>query len=116
MSVSKNYLSRLPDEGKREKERRQVNLVGTIHYLLHGVRGYSAQTCRVIDISENCCQVCYVLTESVPDFLYLVLKGLPAKFPCAVVDREEESLQLKFMTDLPTELVDRIAQRKIPAK
>lgn len=116
MSAPKNYLSRLPDQDRREYERRQTNLVGTIHYMLHGVRGYSSQSCRMINISETGCEVSRVLTESVPDFLYFVLKGLAAKFPCAVIDREEENLHLKFMTALPTELVDRIAQKGGPAR
>ena len=116
MNGPKNYLSRLPDPDRREYERRQTNLVGTIHYMLHGVRGYSSQTCRMINISESGCEVSRVLTETVPDFLYFVLKGLAAKFPCAVVDRDEETLHLKFMTVLPTELVDRIAQKGGPGR
>lgn len=116
VSAPKNYLSRLPDADKREYERRQTNLVGTIHYLLHGVRGYSSQTCRMINISEGGCEISRVLPEPVPDFLYFVLKGLAAKFPCAVIEREEEGLHLKFMTVLPTELVDRIAQKKVPGR
>jgi hypothetical protein len=116
VSAPKNYLSRLPDADKREYERRQTNLVGTIHYLLHGVRGYSSQTCRMINISEGGCEVSRVLPETVPDFLNFVLKGLAAKFPCAVIDREEEGLHLKFMTVLPTELVDRIAHKKGPGR
>ncbi len=116
MTGPKNYLSRLPDEDRREYERRQTNLVGTIHYMLHGVRGYSSQTCRMINISESGCEISRILPETVPDFLYFVLKGLAAKFPCAVIDREEEGLHLKFMTVLPTELVDRITQKGGPAR
>lgn len=116
MKPTKNYLTRLPDEDRREKVRRQTNLAGTIYYLRHGVRGYSSQSCKMIDLSESGCQLARVVTESVPDFLYFVLEGLPAKFPCAVIDRSEDTLNLKFMTDLPTELVDRITKRKIPAK
>jgi hypothetical protein len=55
-------------------------------------------------------------SESVPDFVYFVLEGLAGKFPCAVIDRADDGLHLKFMTALPTELVDRIADKRFPAK
>ena len=116
MSAPKNYLSRLPDQDRREYVRRQTNLVATIHYMLHRVRGYSSQSCRMINISEGGCEISRMLPETVPDFLYFVLKGLAAKFPCAVIEREEEGLHLKFMTVLPTELVDRIAQKGGPGR
>ncbi|WP_339755971.1 PilZ domain-containing protein [uncultured Hoeflea sp.] len=116
MSASKNYLSRLPDEDRREHTRRQTNKVGTVYYLLHGVRGYSKQSCRMDNISENGCHVCRLLSEPIPDFVYFVLEGLEAKFPCAVVERSEDGLHLKFMTNLPTELVDRIADKRFPKK
>ena len=112
MGGGKNYLTRLPDEDRRESPRRQTNLSAKIYYLVRGVRGYSSQTCKLVDLSESGCQIWRVLPESVPDFLYLVLDGLPAKFPCAVVEREEESMHLKFMTNLPTEFVDRLTQKK----
>lgn len=116
MSAPKNYLSRLPDEDRREYPRRQTNKVSTVYYLLHGVRGYSSQSCRMDNISESGCHVCRLLSEPIPDFVYFVLEGLAAKFPCAVIDREEDGLHLKFMTALPTELVDRIADKRFPAK
>lgn len=116
MSAPKNYLSRLPDEDRREYPRRQTNKVSTVYYLLHGVRGNSSQSCRMDNISESGCHVCRLLSEPIPDFVYFVLEGLAAKFPCAVIDREEDGLHLKFMTALPTELVDRIADKRFPAK
>ena len=88
MSAPKHYLSRLPDEDRREKPRRKTNKVATVYYMLHGVRGYSKQSCRMDNISENGCHVCRLLSEPIPD----------------------------FMTDLPTELVDRIADKRFPAK
>jgi len=116
LSAPKNYLSRLPDEDRREKPRRQTNKVATVYYLRHGVRGYSSQSCRMDNISESGCHVCRLLSEPIPDFVYFVLEGLQAKFPCAVIDRSDDGLHLKFMTDLPTEVVDRIADKKFPAK
>jgi hypothetical protein len=116
LSSPKNYLSRLPDLDRREHPRRQTNKVAKVYHLRHGVRGYSSQSCRMDNISESGCHVCRIVTESVPDFVYFVLEGLEAKFPCAVIDRADDGLHLKFMTALPTELVDRIADKRFPAK
>jgi len=111
-----NYLTRLAGEDRRKDERRQVNASGKVYFLRRGVRGYASQTCRLIDISESGCQICGLLPSQVPDFLYLVLDGLDAKFPCAVVARTDSRLNLKFMADLPTAMVDQIAQPKLRPK
>ena len=101
---------------QRSHPRRATNAPGTVFYLRRGVRGYSSQPCRMMDISESGCFVRGLLPSQVPEFLYLVLDGMSAKFPCAVVARSDIGLHLRFMNDLPTSVVDRIARKKISPK
>ena len=112
MSGTGNYLTRLAGEDQRQNIRRPTNAPGTIFYMRRGVRGYASQLCRMTNISENGCLVCGFLPSQVPEFLYLVLDGLDAKFACAVVARSDTGLHLRFMIDLPTAVVKRIARHK----
>ncbi|MDP2734316.1 MAG: PilZ domain-containing protein [Hoeflea sp.] len=116
MRPAGNYLTRLAGEDQRKDERRQANASGTVYFLRHGVRGYASQPCRLTDISESGCRICGLLPSQVPEFLYLVLDGLDIKFPCAVVARSDAGLHLKFMANLPTAMVDRIALPKLRPK
>lgn len=112
MRAAGNYLTRLAGDERRKDERRQANAPGTVYFLRRGVRGYASQPCRMTDISESGCRICGLLPSQVPEFLYLVLDGLQAKFPCVVVARSDAGLHLRFMADLPTAMVDNIAQPK----
>lgn len=116
MSGAGNYLTRLAGDDQRSHMRRRTNTPGTVYYLRRGVRGYSSQPCRIINISESGCLVRGLLPSQVPEFLYLVLDGVSAKFPCAVAARSDSGLHLRFMNDLPTEIVDQIARAKLSPK
>lgn len=112
MGGTGHYLTRLATEEQRKNVRRPTNSSGTVFYMRRGVRGYASQPCRMTNISENGCFVRGLLPSQVPEFLYLVLDGLSAKFPCAVVARSDIGLHLRFMSDLPTDIVESIAGRR----
>jgi hypothetical protein len=116
MSAAGNYLTRLANLEQRQHERRQANLPGTVYFLSKGVRGYASQRCRMTNISESGCQLCGLLPSQVPEFIYLVLDGLKAKFPCAVVARSNIGLHLKFLVEVPTETVEKLALPKLRPK
>ena len=112
MSAPKNYLTRLAGEDQRTHKRRPTNTAGTIYYLRRGVRGFTSQPCRMVNISESGCLVAVPLPGQVADHLYLVLDGMQLKISCAAVTRSDAALHLRFTTDMPTELVNKIARRK----
>lgn len=116
MSRAGNYLTRLAAEERRHRTRQLTSRPGMVYYLRRGVRGYSSQACRMTDISEGGCHVRGLLPSQVPEFLYLVLDGLPVKFPCAVVGRSDIGLHLRFMVDQPSELIRSIASSKFSPK
>lgn len=115
-SASGNYLSRLAGEELRVHSRRQTNRPGSVYYLRRGVRGYTSQPCKMHNISESGCLLTVPVMSQVPEHLYLVLEGLPAKFPCAVVAKSETGLHLRFTTDLESHMVDQIAQKRFLPK
>ena len=113
MSAPGNYLTRLAGEEKRIYKRRSTNKPGTVYYLRRGVRGYTSQPCKMFNISESGCLVAVPLPSQVTDHVYLVIEGLEAKFFCAAIARTDTGLHLRFTTDLPSEMVDQIARKKL---
>jgi hypothetical protein len=103
-----NYLTRLAPEEQRVHTRRPANISGMIYYLKRGVRGHSHQPCRVLNISESGCLLHVAAPAIVPEHLYLVFETLKAKFSCAVIDRTEHGLDLRFLMLIPSDVVDRI--------
>ncbi|MDZ7601326.1 MAG: PilZ domain-containing protein [Hoeflea sp.] len=113
MSAPGNYLTRLAGEEQRRRMRRPADRPGTVYYLRRGVRGYTSQPCRMVNISESGCLVAVPLPSQVADHLYLVIEGVEAKFSCAAVARTDNGLHLRFNVDLATEIVDRLARKKL---
>jgi hypothetical protein len=111
-----NYLTRLAGEEQRVHKRRLTNKLGSVYFLRRGVRGYTSQPCRMLNMSESGCLVTMPVMSEVSGHLYLVLDGVPAKFPCAVVTKSEAGLHLRFTTDLPSAVVDAIARKKFSLK
>lgn len=112
VSASGNYLTRIGGEEQRIHKRRNTNRLGNVYYLRRGVRGYTSQPCKMVNISESGCLLVIPVMSQVPEHLYLVLDGFPAKFPCVTIARSEKGLHLRFTSDLPTEVVDTIARKK----
>ena len=117
MTGKSNYLSRLAGPDKREYTRRKANTPGQLYYLKRGLRGYTSQDGILVNISEGGCKFTVDVPSQVGDHCYLVLDGFPAKFPAVVVVRSDDAVHLKFASDLPTEIVRKIAaMRGVPKK
>ena len=112
MSGNGNYLTRLAGPELRKHPRRPCNCPGKVYYLRKGVRGYTAQPCRMLNLSESGCLIETPVMSQVPDHLYLVLDGLEMKFSAGVVTRSEAGLHLQFGVELPTKLVDQLSRRR----
>ncbi|MDP2119256.1 MAG: PilZ domain-containing protein [Hoeflea sp.] len=113
MSAPGNYLTRLAGVEQRLRKRRAINKLATVYYLRRGVRGYTSQPCRMVNISESGCLVAVPVPSQVADHLYLVIEGVEAKFSCAAVARSDNGLHLRFNVELATEIVDRLARKKL---
>ncbi len=112
MAAKRHFLNQVGEERRTEK-RREVRLDCKIYYLRNGLRGYSSQAGKVLNISENGCKIACPVIASVPEHIYLIVEGIKWKFPCGVVDRSDGCLHTNFTTPLPTELVDKLSKRKI---
>lgn len=112
MGTSSNYLTRLAMPDQRNHPRRPCNCPGKVFYLRTGVRGYTGQPCRMLNMSEAGCLIETPAASQIPDHIYLVLEGFKMKFPCAVVARSETGMHLQFSIELPAKLVDKITQRR----
>ncbi|WP_412050671.1 PilZ domain-containing protein [Hoeflea sp. Naph1] len=112
VSKEGHYLTRVGGAERRAHHRRATNAPGKVYYLRRGVRGYTSQPCKMLDLSESGCLISVGLSDQVPEHLYLVLDGLPAKISCAVIARSESRLHIKFSAEMTTEVVDRIARVK----
>ncbi|MCY0092918.1 PilZ domain-containing protein [Hoeflea ulvae] len=109
-------MTRLANLEQRQHQRRPANKPSTVYFLAQGVRGYASQRCRMTNISESGCHLSGLLPSQVPEFLYLVFDGVKVKFPCAVIARSDIGLHLKFLADLPTDTVEKLAQPKLRPK
>lgn len=116
MSVEGNYLTRLAGPEQRAHRRRATNMPGKVFYLRRGIRGYTSQPCKMLNISESGCLVSVPLPDQTSDHLYLVLDDLQAKIACATVARSENGLHLKFRAEMPTKTVDELARMKFVRK
>lgn len=110
MTQKSNFLSRLIEDDKRDKPRRDIKVAGKIFYLRKGLRGYSSQDCMLTNISEGGCMIKLTAPGAVPQHLYLVIGEVQAKFPCVLLSKGEETLNLRFSQDLPTSFIDRLAK------
>jgi hypothetical protein len=46
----------------------------------------------------------------VPEHFYLVIEGVQAKFPCVLMGKGGETVNLRFAQDLPTSFIDQLAK------
>lgn len=104
----RNYLTRLADTDQRARPRRQCRVEGKVYYLRRGVRGYASQSAVVINISESGCLIRLNMASQIPGHIYLVMEGIKAKFPCAVVNRTDDRLHVSFQKEVPTPMVEQL--------
>jgi hypothetical protein len=105
----RNFLSQLIEDNATEKPRRKVKLPCTAYYLKKGIRGYSSQNVVMTEVSVKAARVTCPVAEAIEGHLYLVIANWPDKFACAVKKRYQDDLEIRFLADLPTELVDKLA-------
>jgi hypothetical protein len=110
MGQKQHFLSRLAEADRRETERRNVKLPGKVFYLKKGLRGYSSQDCMLLNISEGGSMIKLVAPSAVPEHFYLVIEGVQAKFPCVLMGKGGETVNLRFAQDLPTSFIDQLAK------
>ena len=111
MGSHSDFLSGYSGREKREYVRRPVRLEAMILFLRKGIRGCVQQKAMALDISEGGCRLSCRMPDLIADHLYVVIAGIRAKISCAVVGRSDESLNLRFSTKLPSELVEQLARR-----
>jgi hypothetical protein len=107
--VHHNFLSEFIVDNAQAKPRRKTKLACNAYYLKKGIRGYNSQKVILTEISVSDCMVTCQMAESIEGHLYLVIEGWPAKFASVVKKRYEgEVLEIRFTTDLPITLIDRL--------
>jgi len=106
--VHHNFLSQFIVDNTKEVPRRKTKLACTAYYLKKGIRGYNAQKVILTEISVSDCRITCPLAEAIEGHLYLVIDGWPAKFACVVKKRYEDDLDIRFTTDLPADLIDKL--------
>ena len=113
MSGKAHFLSGIGGE-RRDKIRRDVKLNCQVYYLRSGLRGYAKRDATMLNISESGCLLLCPLSGQLPEHLYIIIEGIPFKFSCAVVGRKEDKLNTSFLTELPTEFVNKlVAARRL---
>lgn len=96
----------------RQHARRQVRIEATLSCMRSGLRGYIAQPCMVLNLSEGGCMVSCPDTEQLTNDLHIQISGVPAKIACTVVGRTTVRLNLQFTEMLPTQIVNRVSARR----
>lgn len=110
--MKRHYLSELiTDDGVR-RPRRNTKLNCTIYYCKKGLREYTGQRAIVSDMSQSGCKILCPVPDVVDNNIYLVIDGLPAKFPCAVARRAEGEIGVRFYDEIPVEIVMKLTARR----
>ncbi len=97
----------MTDNGQ-EKPRRKIKLACTAYYLKKGIRGYNAQKVLLTELSTSAARITCPLAEAIEGHFYLVLNNLPLKFACVVKKRYEDDLDIRFLKDLPADLLEQL--------
>ena len=104
----RNFLSELiADDGVR-RPRKPTKLKCTIYYCKKGLREYTGQRAIVGDLSQSGCKILCPVPDAVDSNIYLVIDGVPAKFPCAVARRAEGEIGVRFYEEIPAEIVKKL--------
>jgi len=112
-TAHRNFLSQLIEDNAQEKPRRKVKLACAAYYMKKGIRGYSSQKVVMTELSVKACRVTCPVAEAIEGHLYLVIEGWPEKFACVVKKRYENDLEIRFLADLPTQLVDKLTVSRV---
>lgn len=114
MQPKGNYLSRAGREERRTFQRRPARLAARIFYLSRGLRGFASQSCQVVNISEGGCCLKGPAIGAAPQHVYLVIAGLKARVPAAIVNRSDVTANLRFARELPTPVLERLLEPPAP--
>jgi hypothetical protein len=109
---NRNFLSQLIQHEERQWPRRPTKLKCTIYYLRKGIHGYSAQKGLVLNISEGGCMVECPSPDAAGEHVHLVIDGVEVKFSCAVRNKSETALHMKFYEEVSTEFLDKMLARR----
>jgi hypothetical protein len=108
LRTKRNFLSELiADDGVR-RPRRPTKLKCTIYYCKKGLREFTAQRAVVGDLSQSGCKIFCPVPDAVDNNIYLVIDGVPAKFPCSVARRAEGEIGVRFYEEIPKEIVAKL--------
>jgi hypothetical protein len=100
-------------EDQRQHPRRQVRLDATVSCMKSGLRGYVSQSAMVLNLSEGGCMVSCSDADQLTNDLHIQISGVPAKIACVVVGRTSVRLNLQFTELVPTQIVERLAARRL---
>lgn len=106
--TKRNFLSELIADNGVRRPRKPTKLKCTIYYCKKGLREYTGQRAIVGDLSQSGCKILCPVPDAVDNNIYLVIDGVPAKFPCAVARRGEGEIGVRFYEEIPAEIVARL--------
>jgi len=111
---STNYLTRLAmDQQDKNWQMRQCNVLFNVFFPLKGVRHISKAQLRVLEISEGGLRAT-TRRHGVPDHFYISIGDKQYLIACAVSHRGDETLDIRFLHDLPSVFVDVVASLEDP--
>ena len=111
---SANYLTRIAlDQQEQDWQMRSCNVLFNVVFPLKGVRQICKAQLRVLEISEGGLRAT-THRRSVPDHFYISIGDNQYQVACAVAERQQDGLDIRFLQDLPSSFVDVVASLEDP--
>ena len=111
---SANYLTRIAlDQQEQNWQMRPCNVLFNVVFPLKGVRKICKAQLRVLEISEGGLRAT-THRRSVSDHFYISIGDNQYLVACAVAERGQDSLDIRFLQDLPGTFIDVVASLEDP--
>lgn len=111
---SANYLTRIAlDQQEQNWQMRPCNVLFNVVFPLKGVRQICKAQLRVLEISEGGLRAT-THRRSVPDHFYISIGDNQYQVACAVAERRQDGLEIRFLQDLPSSFIDVVASLEDP--
>ena len=111
---SANYLTRIAlDQQEQNWQMRPCNVLFNLVFPLKGVRQICKAQLRVLEISEGGLRAT-THRRSVPDHFYISIGDNQYQVACAVAERRQDGLEIRFLQDLPSSFIDVVASLEDP--
>lgn len=111
---SANYLTRIAlDQQEQDWQTRACNVLFNVFFPLKGVRQICKAQLRVLEISEGGLRAT-TRRRGVPDHFYISIGDKQYLIACAVAERGQDILDIRFLKDLPSTFIDLVASLEDP--